>query len=251
VPTTSCGGAKLPVYWNPKFEAAWTAFIKHAIDYFSNKSPIKNQVGYLRFATGGGAEALAPPGAYGNGPCSKPLKALGYSYEVWKEHELKILDVMASTPSTHQIVAALPSVPGGKSDFELTNTFANAAAARRVGLSFESLGVDNVAAPGTKPARCDPSKLHWCSAYIKHAGAVPLAMQPITSSLKTNHAKIDISNLLQYALDNKIQIFELYPDEWLEANGVKEWQQFEPGKQAKYKAALEAASLVLGQAQTR
>jgi hypothetical protein len=110
------------------------------------------------------------------------------------------------------------------------------------------LGVQNVAAPGTKPARCDPAKLHWCAPYIKYAGKVPLAMQPITSSLKTNHARIDISNLLQYALANKIQIFELYPDEWLEANGAKGWQPFEPAKQAQYKAALQSASRVLGAA---
>jgi hypothetical protein len=71
-------------------------------------------------------------------------------------------------------------------------------------------------------------------------------MQPITASRFTNHGRIDISNLLQYALANKIQIFELHPGEWLEANGATDWQQFEPAKQAKYKAALDSASRVLG-----
>ena len=248
VPATTCGGAKLPVYWNPKFEADWSAFIRHAIDYFSHKSPIKNQVGYLRFATGAGAEAVAPPGAYG-GPCAQPLRQLGFSYDVWKAHSLRMLDAMASVPTTHQIMAALPQVPGGKTWNDLPNAFAAAAAAKHVGFSFESLAVGNVAAPGTKPGRCQPdqqAKLHWCAAYIKYAGVVPLAMQPITASRKTNHARIDISNLLQYALDNRIQIFELYPDEWLEANGATDWQPFEPAKQAKYKAALQSASRVLG-----
>jgi hypothetical protein len=59
-----------------------------------------------------------------------------------------------------------------------------------------------------------------------YAGVVPLAMQPITASQNTNHGRIDISNLLQYALDNKIQIFEPYPGEWLEANGATAWQQY-------------------------
>jgi hypothetical protein len=71
-------------------------------------------------------------------------------------------------------------------------------------------------------------------------------MQPITASLNTNHGLIDISNLLQYALANKIQIFELYPDEWLEANGATDWQPFDPAKQAKYRAALDSASRILG-----
>src|SRR5215471_12149967 len=73
VPATTCGGVKLPVYWNPKYEAEWSAFIRHAIDYFSNKSPIKDHIGYLRFATAAGAEAVAPPGAYG-GPCAQALR---------------------------------------------------------------------------------------------------------------------------------------------------------------------------------
>ena len=63
VPKTFCGGVHLPIYWNPKFEADWSAFIRRAINYFSHESPIKNQIGYLRFATGAGAEALPPPGA--------------------------------------------------------------------------------------------------------------------------------------------------------------------------------------------
>jgi hypothetical protein len=245
VPATTCGGAKLPVYWNSRFEADWSAFIRNAIEYFSHKSPIKNQIGYLRFATGAGAEAVAPPGAYG-GPCAGALRDLGYSYEVWKAHSLRILDAMASVPTTHQIMAALPQVPGGKTSYDLPNAFAAAAAAKHVGFSFESLGVGNVAAPGTKPGQCQPGKLHWCAAYIKYAGVVPLAMQPITASQNTNHGLIDISNLLQYALANKIQIFELYPGEWLEANGATDWQPFEPAKQAKYRAALDSASRVLG-----
>jgi hypothetical protein len=110
------------------------------------------------------------------------------------------------------------------------------------------LGVRDVAAPGTRPGRCQPANLHWCGAYIKYAGVVPLATQPITLSLNTNHGRIDISNLLQYALANKIQIIELYPGEWFEANGVTEWQPFEPAKQEKYKAALQSASRVLGAA---
>jgi hypothetical protein len=245
VPKTFCGGVHLPIYWNPKFEADWSAFIRRAINYFSHESPIKNQIGYLRFATGAGAEALPPPGATG-GPCTKLLANHGYSYNVWKAHTLRILNAMASVQTPHQIIAALPRAPGGPTPFDLTNAFAAAAAAKHVGLSFESLGAQNVAAPGTKPGRCQPAKLHWCAAYIKYAGVVPLATQPITASRNTNHARIDISNLLQYGIDNKIQIFELYPDEWFQANGATEWQPYQPAQQARYKAALQAASRVLG-----
>ncbi len=245
VPKTFCGGVHLPIYWNPKFEADWSAFIRRAINYFSHESPIKNQIGYLRFATGSGAEALPPPGAKG-GPCTKLLANHGYSYNVWKAHTLRILNAMASVQTPHQIIAALPQAPGGPTPFDLPNAFAAAAAAKHVGLSFESLGARNIAAPGTKPGRCQPAQFHWCAAFIKYAGVVPLATQPITASRNTNHARIDISNLLQYGIDNKIQIFELYPDEWFQANGATEWQPYQPAQQARYKAALQAASRVLG-----
>lgn len=249
VPKTFCGGAALPIYWSPQYEADWSAFIRRAITYFSHESPIKNQVGYMRFATGAGAEAVAPPGAYG-GPCAKLLAKKGYSYKVWEAHTLRMLNAMTSVPSAHQIIAALPRAPGGPTFNELPNTFAAAAAAKHVGLSFESLGADNVAAPGTKPGRCQPAKLHWCAAFIKYAGVVPLATQPITATQTTTHGRLDISNLLQYGLDNKIQIFELYAGEWLQANGATAWQQYNPAQQAKYKAALHAASQVLGVAKT-
>jgi len=65
---------------------------------------------------------------------------------------------------------------------------------------------------------------------------------------------MDIGNLLQYALKNNIQIFELYPEEWLSANtpppkppnGPGGWPGFDPATQAKYQAALQAAAQVLG-----
>ena len=251
VPTSTCGtDGRLPVYWNPKFEADWSELIKHAIDYFSNTSPIRNRVGYLRFALGGGAEAVPLPGGHG-GKCAEAVKKLGFSYDVWEKHVLKMLDVMASEPTKHQIICALPEQAGGKSKFELTNEFAAAAAKHHVGFSFESLGGNGETAPGIKPGKCDKSQFHWCEAYQKYAGDVPLAMQPMTATRNTNVSKIDIDNLLQYAIDNKIQIFELYPDEWLEADGAKEWQNFEPGKEARYKAALLSASRVLGQASIR
>ena len=56
---------------------------------------------------------------------------------------------------------------------------------------------------------------------------------------------MDITNLLKYALDNRIQIFELYPEEWLQADSSGS-QGFVLANQARYKAALGAASLVLG-----
>jgi hypothetical protein len=58
-------------------------------------------------------------------------------------------------------------------------------------------------------------------------------------------AAMDITKLLEYALANNIQIFELYPEEWLSANSPT-WLSFVAADQAKYKAALQAAAATLG-----
>ena len=118
-----------------------------------------------------------------------------------------------------------------------------------VGLSFESLGYANVATPTSTPGPCDITAtlatLHWCQAYTTYAGKVPLASQTITATTNTTQATMDIAKVLQYGLANHIQIFELYPEEWLMANSPT-WSGFDATKQAEYQSALKAASQVVG-----
>ncbi len=259
VPNYACqdppASQAIPAYWNATYEADWTDLIAHAIAYFSNTSPIRAHVGYMRFAVGGGAEALPPPGYNDNGTCQLAWANLGYSYDTWLTHTINIVTAMAAAKtaagSTHQLIASLPDVSGGATVYAMSNAFAAVAASKGVGFSFENLGAHNVAIAGTTPAACNPnemiSDLHWCQPYTNFAGVVPLAMQPLHAT--TNTAVVppaDISLLLPYALDNNIQIFELYPDEWLEADGGPDWDPFVAANQPKYKAALQAASLVLG-----
>jgi hypothetical protein len=253
VPTVSCAGQPtMPVYFDPTYEADWKAFIAAAIKQFSfSNSVLAANVGYMRFATGGGAEALPPPGYNDGGPCEAAWKQAGYSYDAWNTHEANIINAMGSQPTDKQIMVSLPNISGGPAGttvYTVSNMGAAVAVAKNVGLSFESLGVSNVAEATSTPGPCDPTativNLHWCQAYQTYVGVVPLAMQPITA---TNHpgSTIDITNLLKYALDNKIQIFELYPEEWLQADSAGS-PGFVLANQARYKAALGAASLVLG-----
>ena len=250
-PTVSCTGQPtMPVYFNAAFEAAWTAFIAAAIHEFSfANSALARSVGYMRFATGGGAEALPPPGYNDGGPCQALWAAAGYSYASWNAHEARIITAMGTQSTDKQIMVSLPNVSGGPNVYEVSNLGAAAAAAHHVGFSFENLGVSNVATPTSTPAACNPSatlvNLHWCQAYTNYVGQVPFAAQPITATYNTSQATMDIAKLLQYALANHIQILELYPYEFTQANSPGS-PNFVAGKQAEYKAALEAASQVLG-----
>ena len=236
----------MPVYWN--LSSKPIGLSSNTRSATGNTSQIRSHVGYLRLL-GSGAEAVPLPEAMT--VCRRGQKAR-LLLRCVEEPCVQDTDVMGSQPTKRQIICALPEQAGGKTKYELTNEFAKEAAKDHVGLSFESLGGNGETAPGTKPGRCDPNgKLHWCEAYQKYAGTVPLAMQPMTATRNTNVGSIDISNLLLSAIANKIQIFETYPDEFLRPMEQKEWQWFEPAKQAKYKAALQTASRILDKAPTR
>jgi hypothetical protein len=257
VPTVHCAklGTTTPVYFDATYEADWKDFITAAVHQFSfGNSPLASSVGYMRFGTAGGAEALAPPGYDDGGACETLWKAAGYSYDAWNAHEARIITAMGTQPTDKQIMVSLPYVAGGGNVYASANAAASIAAPLHVGFSFESLGTSNVAAAGVTPAPCDPqaqvANLHWCQAYTDYAGKVPLAMQPITATTNTRVATMDIGNLLQYALDNNIQIFELYPEEWLQADSPTS-PGFVAANQAKYQQALESASSVLGTANAR
>jgi len=250
-PTVACADQPvMPVYFNATYEAAWTAFIAAAIHEFSyTNSPLARSVGYMRFATAGGAEALPPPGYNDGGPCQALWTAAGYSYANWNAHEARIITAMGSQPTDKQIMASLPNVSGGPNVYDASNMAAAVAAAKHVGFSFENLGVSDVATAASMPAACNPQvtlvNLHWCQAYTNYAGQVPLAAQPITATYSTSQATMDIAKLLQYAVANHIQILELYPYEWTQANSPGS-PNFVAAKQAEYQQALGAAAQVLG-----
>jgi hypothetical protein len=203
----------------------------------------------MRFGTAGGAEALPPPGYNDGSGCQALWTAAGFSYNTWNAHFAALVNAMGAQTTDKQLMVSLPYISGGPTVYTVAHLGAAAAAAHRIGFSFESLGVSNVATPTSTPAACDPNaqivNLHWCQAYRTYAGQVPLAQQPITATTSTSAATMDIAKLLQYALANKIQIFELYPEEWLQANSPTS-PGFVPANQAYYKAALEAAAMVLG-----
>ncbi len=259
VPTISCGGPTVPVYYNPTYEADWEGLIQAAIKQFSgNGSAIAPHVGYMRFGIGGGAEDINPSGSQDGGTCQAMWAAPPYnfSYTTWLAHVQRIINFIATQPTDKQINVSLagtspvgdPNFPN-PSNLQITYSAANQTASYAVplhfGLSFESLGKAGVPATGTAPAACNPqvanTQLQWCQAYTKYTGVVPLAAQPITGSLTTP----DFANMMRYGLDNNIQIFELYPDHFFGADSP-EWSGYIAPLAPAIRAALNATSLIVG-----
>lgn len=248
VERVQCPGQPVyPNYMNPAFEADWKAFIGAAVHEFSDgtgASPIAPNVEYMRFGIGMGAESL--PGHIERSlsqphPCLTAWQKVGWSYTTWLQHSQRIVDFMGRQKTDKQLMVALNYIPFTPSTiYDYPNALAEAAARRHIGFGTENLGIGHVADPGTTPGPCRPHannvNLYWCQAFMRHAGQVPFQFQPIVATTDKTHYDLDISNLLQYALDNKTQILELYPQEWVTAV-----------HSTAYANALHEAALVLGQ----
>ena len=74
----------------------------------------------MRFATGGGAEAIAPPNLSG-ADCHPLWVGAGYSYATWNAHVARIIDFIATQPTDKQIITSLPYVAGGPNVYDTSN----------------------------------------------------------------------------------------------------------------------------------
>ena len=75
---------------------------------------------------------------------------------------------------------------------------------------------------------------------------MPFEFQPIEAvSAPVSTYNIDFANLLQYALDNNTQLFEIYPQDWLQADSPSS-PVFVAGHQAEWKTALQSTALIVG-----
>ena len=174
----------------------------------------------------------------------------------WEAHSKNIVNAIAAAASaassTKQMMIALngfnadtQATLAGFNGFTIPNDVSALAASNGIGFGTENLGDTS---PATSPCGGSSSNLYWCGPVnAPYANAVPIEFQPITAT--TSNSSLDISTLLPYALSNHAQILELYPAEWLTANGLAPSGSASvpsAAMQAKYKCALFSAALVLG-----
>ncbi|HEX5275460.1 MAG TPA: hypothetical protein VFW34_09325 [Candidatus Rubrimentiphilum sp.] len=226
-----------PNFLDSKFENDWASFIAAAVKKFGSDS----SVGYMRFGIGAGVEAY--PGHMESKPprpCYNAwVKTAQWTYAKWVKHSLNVVGMLARQQSNKQLMVAMNYIEDSPTVYAYANSVSAAAAPRGIAFGTENLGIGHVAAPGAKPGPCNPQakkvNLYWCQAFKRHAGKVPFEFQPIAATTpgSTQGYQLDISKLLQYAIANKAQILELYPQEWL-------------ARDAEHKSALRAAAQVLG-----
>jgi hypothetical protein len=225
-----------PNWLDPKFENDWASFIAAAVKKYGSDP----NIGYMRFGIGAGVEAYP-----GHMESSAPrtcynvfVKTVHWTYAKWLKHSLNVVDALARQHSNKQLMVALNDIVDSPV-YAYSNAVTASAAPRGIAFGTENLGIGHVADPGTKPAPCNPqaksANIYWCQAVKRHAGKVPIEFQSIVATTPGYEYgyKLDISNLLPYAIANKAQILELYPQEWV-------------ARDAKHKSALRSAASILG-----
>ena len=266
VATITCSGQPpYPNYLDSTFEKDYEAFIAAAVAEFTQPAPagssttsITSSIGYMRFGIGAGVEAYpAHLSDYPSDACSQAWIALTplteSFFDAWVTHTRHIVNYMGSLNANgKQLMIALNELPGYPSSFyDYPNDGAEVAANNSVGFGTENLGIGHVADAGTAPAPCNPQgtdgSVYWCQAFNRHVGTVPFEFQPIEAvAVPLPAYNISFPNLLQFALDNNTQLFEIYPEDWLEADSPTQMFPGGGGNSATWKSAFNATALIVG-----
>jgi len=205
-------GPPTPVYWEAGYRKPWRAFISAAIRRYGTDP----RIGYMRFGLGAGAEDFPQHGADGN--CFSAWQKYGLSATFWAQFSSKLTDYIAAAAkrkkATAEQLVALNPFSDPSAPYDVASAVAATAAGDGVGFGTENLGSGNY---GRVVQACTSSQ-YWCHAFTTYAGTVPLEFQPINFTLEPGTDIAPLPSLLAYALYNRAQVFEIYPQDWLTAD---------------------------------
>lgn len=229
VPSVTCPSfGHVPVFWNPEFMKSYQSFMSAVVEHFG-KNP---SVGYIRFGLGAGGEIYPA--------CMHFLGDQGFSDSTWQKYIFDMLDYEKSLNSPKQLAVGLNAY-GDPPHLD----FAAAVAQRAV---EDGIAIGNQGLTAEDPRNDAAGKAcmaNWCKIFREHRGKVPLILQTGHPTEPDRSGEIgSMVDMLPFAVAQKVQIFELYPQDWLVA-----YDQFTPGYpryHQEYQRVLEDAAKVLG-----
>jgi len=229
VPSVTCPAfGHVPVFWNPGFMHAYQSFMSATIDKFG-KNP---SVGYIRFGLGAGGEVFPA--------CMHFMRDQGFSDSTWQKYIFDMLDYQKSLNSPKQLAVGLNAY-GEPPHLD----FAAAVAERAVqnGIAIGNQGL--TAQDPRNDSAGKPCMADWCRVFRQARGKVPLILQTGHPTEPDGSGEIgSLVDMLPFAVEQKVQIFELYPQDWLVA-----YDPYTPGYpryHQEYQRVLEDAAKVLG-----
>ena len=229
VPSVSCPAfGHVPVFWNPEFMRSYQSFMSAVIEKFG-KNPA---VGYIRFGLGAGGEIYPA--------CMHFMKDQGFSDSTWQKYIFDMLDYEKSLNSPKQLAVGLNAY-GDPPHLEFSAAVAERAVRNGIAIGNQGLTADDA----RNDAAGKPCMADWCRIFRQARGKVPLILQTAHPTDPDRTGEVgSMVDLLPFAVSQRVQVFELYLQDWLVA-----YDPYAPGypqHHQEYQRVLEDAAKALG-----
>ena len=215
-----CDGEQIPDYFDAtNFQTPYLAFIQAALQKYGSDS----RIGYIRIGLGRGGETFPGQGFNGtDGGCTNTIvNVWGYTDQKWITYLTNMMtSASAANTAKKQLMVGLVGGAAGGSGSAQGVADQVAAAAVSVGIGFGSQGLQAADIPNYPNCTSD-----WCNLFNQYSGQVPLELQTVGLSCPAGVGKCpgdanqndtgSLVPLLPFAASHKVNILEVYFQDWL------------------------------------
>ena len=198
---TTCGGEKIPNYFQSAFQLPYQAFMPQVIKHYGGNGSI----GYIRFGLGRGGETF-PAQNFGKDSCTSTFTSKwGWTDTTWTNYVNAMLNYENTLKSPKQMMVGIDSVD--------SNSMPDSEAATAVSMkmAFGNQGME--ASDITNYPHCSSD---WCNLFDEYTGDVPLELQTIALSNPDGNGPVgSLVDLLPFAVTHHVTILEIYTYDWL------------------------------------
>jgi hypothetical protein len=234
----TCTGEQIPDYFDvANFQTPYLAFIGAALQKYGSDPAI----GYIRVGLGRGGETFPGTGFNGADPnCTAAFINLGFTHQNWINYLTGMMSQVASMNSSKKQL--MVGIVGGGPD-PVPAALAQAVVPEGIGFGSQGLKASD-------QANYPSCTADWCNLFNQYAGQVPLELQTVGPSCPAGTGQcpsnLDASAtgslvpLIPWAATHKVDILELYHQDWLIA-----YDPNYPGNSqygAAYATAIQAAA---------
>ncbi len=198
---TSCGGEKIPNYFQSAFQLPYQAFMPQVIKHYGGNGSI----GYIRFGLGRGGETF-PAQNFGKDPCTSTFtNKWGWTDTTWTNYVNAMLNYENTLKSPKQLMVGIDSVD--------SNSMPDSEAATAVSMKMAFGNQGFQASDITNYPHCSSD---WCNLFDEYTGDVPLELQTIALSNPDGNGQVgSLVTLLPFAVSHHVTILEIYTYDWL------------------------------------
>jgi hypothetical protein len=198
---TSCGGEKIPNYFNSAYQLPYQAFMQQVIKHYAGNGSI----GYIRIGLGRGGETF-PGQNFGTDPCTNTfVNKWGWSDTTWTNYVNAMQAYEAKLKSPKQLMLGIDSVDNNS----MPDSEAAAAVSLKIGFGNQGMQANDI----KNYPHCSSD---WCDLFAEYKGDEPLELQTIALSSPEGESPVgSLVQLLPFAVEHDATILEIYCYDWL------------------------------------